>query len=86
MLGWNPPLKDCFGTVYFRGSIMPPRIDNFPQFSANSLDIRPLKADAKLQWTTAELVHPKWGTATAMCLRNFAPHPGGGNAENMIRD
>ena len=71
-MGWRDRTVTCAGSVLFRGR-MPPRLQEFaPALKAAGGAAEPAPADGDLG--VADLRHPQWGAARAVCLRD-APTP-----------
>src|SRR5688572_23561438 len=73
MLGWKTRQLDCTGSVLFRGS-MAPLLENFTQLAPAGVRVWPRPGNAEARWL-ADLEHPAWGRAEAICLREFPPVP-----------
>lgn len=71
-MGWRDRTVTNAGSVLFRGR-MPPRLQEFaPALTAAGVVAEPVPADGN-HWA-ADLRHPQWGAARAVCFRD-APTP-----------
>lgn len=66
-MDWRNRSVRCHGSVLFRGRIAP-RLEEFGQLQKAGVRVEPRQGE-RAHWV-ADLEHPRWGRATAVCLRD----------------